>query len=1341
MDSRDLTAFDTVVNCNEDFCSDPENHNKLSFPISGLCAYPTIKKERQSHSVNDIFISNSFTPEHNRRWKPLNASSLMNSVDYKCGRMLQSFYSYDEPLRFTSYRPISSTFDCVNLHFLRTKERLASLKLPAVNNYPLTSSNCSQSIDTTNEKQTMPVLNFTLYKPIEKRMRSLSEASLHHVCAFKESTNTEPSVNLSLGHYEKELNYLKQQLIKRTKETEKIADELMHVKHEEKQFDNHLRELTKDSTIKADTIAKLKEKVSELYVEVESLRCTHLEALCHQKDLEKEIDNLRCSRDWYADQLFLTQSARDRFQNEPDKIQSLLRDSSEINHRLTHENACLQAQLACSKASLADAKRNLSRQLESIRIDMIEREAIFERISAERASFENISRQRADEIRELQIQVSNLQMELKVNEEHLLHQKGILLKTQRALEVSESRCNELQNMLNSFEREHSAKENYLNDQISKYNIILESLKEYDEGHKNKGILIDEILEEKATLTAALSSIQCEKETLNDYLVGLKDNLIRVEESFSILKSEIESKSTHIAELTSQRDDMIHKIATLQDQLSSYWTVIESLKKEKEELNSALKVLHLELENYRKDFNKLNFPSEKADFSMQTAFERSLETESIMPSHVTGFPASKSTDVHFPDSNIKSTANQQENISSPFLMNDSRTAEVVFQLNEIDSSQELHKNERKQIPTNAIPITHSVLSSEECIPCHENPRNPSSLQHSRENCQLNSSLSTNEIQNSCLTTNQTTSISINYLSKSYEINQSNSEHVNSDFFNPNNAYPFNNVTYMQLPSSDLLINSDLAPGLQSSNTLTTAYSASNQQHYLNTNVYENQDSNPQYESYHHTYDSNNLPTENSCLLNSGAVCSRIAVSSTEIPSSVNSIHPIYSSTCKQQPVSSEQSVGNVYNCLSDQIPQQDPYYPDRKNTHKISLLTEQDSNGEGIIMEEQDIKNSAHTFAERKINVRLAEYFMHDKQNDQLNVDQNKEYESHYFSPTTEVCGIPKCSYSPFESSNGTYVDNNTGFHPRPCENGELYSKTVILQHSDEQSFYQSPSISEAPNDSGVYSASQSDITTRSSVQQCNASSAPLVPSYDDLKSLENERDYLSELTSILRQNLAEAVNNMTTSQKEAEVQSAIAKREMLAHEEVAKAHNQTLLELDTIKAELIEAQKLVGDLRQEVTSLKEENTALLAREDEKQSHYETEIKSMKTIIKITSDHLSTLAQSLQDVMDEKAMLQEELNHLKSGIRAHLSKFSLFTRMQSHGAPKVVNQSAISLAALGIDVDSLKESVNGDYDILFQKKQRPTFNPSFELLRAELMELENDLLSHGMITSGVALNDR
>nr|CAH8831026.1 unnamed protein product [Trichobilharzia regenti] len=1249
--------------------------------------------------------------------------------------MLQSFYSYDEPLRFTSYRPISSTFDCVDLHFLPTKERLVSLKLPAVNNYPLTSSDCSQSIDTTNKKQTMPVLNFTLYKPIEKRMRSLSEASLHHVCVFKESTNAK---QISMGHYEKELNYLKQQLIKRTKETEKIADELMHVKHEEKQFDNHLRELTKDSTIKADTIAKLKEKVSELYVEVESLRCTHLEALCHQKDLQKEIENLRCSRDWYADQLFLTQSARDRFQNEPDKIQSLLRDSSEINHRLTHENACLQAQLACSKASLADAKRNLSRQLESIRIDMIEREAIFERISAERASFENISRQRADEIRELQIQVSNLQMELKVNEEHLLHQKGMLLKTQRALEVSESRCNELQNMLNNFEREHSAKENYLNDQISKYNIILESLKEYDEGHKNKGILIDEILEEKATLTAALSSIQCEKETLNDYLVGLKDNLIRVEESFSILKSEIESKSAHIAELTSQRDNMIHKIATLQDQLSSYWTVIESLKKEKEELNSSLKILHMEIENYRKDFTKLNFPSEKADFSMQTTFERSLETESIIPSHVTGFSASNSTVVHFPDSNIKSTANQQENISSPFLMNDSRTSEVVFQGNEINSSQELHKNERKQIPTNAIPTTHSVLSSEECITCHENPRSPSSLQHSRENCQLNSSLSTDEIQNSCLTTNQTTSISISYLPKSYEINQSNSEHAISDFFNPNNAYSFNNITYMQLPSSDLLINTDLAPGLQSSNTHTTAYSAGNQQHYLNTNVYENQDNDPQYESYLHSYGSYNLPTENSCLLNSGVVCSKITVSSTEIPSSVNSIQP---STHKQQPVSSEQSVGNIYNCLNDQMPQQGTYFPDKKNTHKISSLTEQDSNFEGIIMEERNIKDSAHTVAEKKISVSLAEYFMHDKQNDQLDVDHNKEFESHYFSPTSEVCEITKCSYSSFESSNRTYVGNNSGFDPRPCENEELYSKTVILQHSDDQSFYQSPSISEAPNDSGVYSASQSDITTRSSVQQCNASSVPLMPSYDDLKSLESERDYLSELTSILRQNLAEAVNNMTTSQKEAEVQSAIAKREMLAHEEVTKVHNQTLLELDTIKAELIEAQKLVGNLRQEVTSLKEENTALLAREDEKQSLYETEIKSMKTIIKITSDHLSTLAQSLQDVMDEKAMLQEELNRLKSGIRAHLSKFSLFTRMQSHGAPKVVNQAAISLAALGIDVDSLKESVNGDFDILFQKKQRHTFNPSFEVLRAELMELENDLASHGMITSGVALNDR
>ncbi|CAH8454437.1 unnamed protein product [Schistosoma turkestanicum] len=1307
----------------------------------------------------------------------------------------------------------------------------------------------------------MPISTSFSYKFKKERIRSLSESSIRHIYLKKKSTEAESGFILSC-HYEKELSYVRQELTERTEEAEEIAHELIRIKNEEKQFTEQLQELTRDGSAKADTIAKLKEKVSELYVEVESLRCSHLQAISHQKDLQKEIDSLKCSRDWYADQLRLAQCVRDRIQNEPGRINNLLRDSSEINHRLAHENACLQAQLACSRAALADAKRNLSRQLESIRVDMIEREAVFKRITAERALFEITSRQRADEIRELKTQVSHFKMELKSTEEHLSLQKNKLLDAERALEVAESRRSELQNQLDAFEREHFTKESYLDDQIARYGIVLESLKDYENGHKSKAILIDEILEEKASLTAALSASKHEKEMLNNYLINLKDNLIRVEESFSILRCEIESKSAQIVELTSQRDNMADKIKSLYNQLSDYYKVIENLQKEKEELNSSLKVLRMEIEDSHNNLNKLDLSLQKTDVAVETvATLQPIELNSVLPSHmIDKVPTLESQTIYYPPGEMETSESQSiavslpNNLSTPDA-NCHSTLDILVDEASCWQSMDLNEN----LYRNAL---HNVA------PASQNANHVTESDHDTQNNRLNSQenhpttpLSTNK--NTFLSRDRSSLVSVHVSFTSCEQNQMESSQAISS--STSQCY-LGNWPYIQ-QLSDSQNGANVNPGFH----ISEAHIKTNQI-YFYPSSHDNL-------SYTHEYKSNayqdNLYACSSKGKRSSDLSWDIAISTNNFlaPSVGSPLDHISNNTnCDEiytDPlVTLEQEVDENSNHLT----QQNTCLSSLSNT-VMAVSTEQDVSYSFTVTEAQNfLTNDCSGYFQEKINesetsVLLAKYFSCDQTN-QANEVFHLENVTDSLLPVNETPISILCSFSPHETCNlidtgsdkpeiselhpnerlnqSTIDSNRNGgdncqyiFNSEP-QNGDslstldelnrvknernnlsehilalqkdlaeavvnltTYRKEAEVQalnvehekvaHQQTLKAHQL-TISELDNAKAelvkmqklVSELRQEVVSSKEEVEllrvredenrslyetEINSMKSELHPNeglnqstidsnrngddncqyifnsepqngdslstLDELNRVKNERNNLSEHILALQKDLAEAVVNLTTYRKEAEVQALNVEHEKVAHQQTLEAHQLTISELDNAKAELVKMQKLVSELRQEVVSSKEEVELLRVREDENRSLYETEINSMKSIVKITTDHLSTLAESLYSALDEKAILQAKLDRLEHGIHGQLQKFRLFTRLELHGESKVVNQCSLgSLAALGIHVENM---VDGNPEMTFHRKSPRKFTPSFECLRTEITELENDLLSRSMLVSDLTQN--
>lgn len=1345
MESKKFKPFDTVVNFNEDFISDCEVHIKTSSSKYGFCSYPGTKEENESQSLNIIAALGSFFQGRDTSRKLLDSDVTTNLQSPENKNLFQNSCSPSEPLKFIGYRPIFGSTNYIDLCSFDTHNRLKPFELSFLGVPLFTSSTHSYYSDdciyNITKQQTMLVSRSFNNKSKKGRVRSLSELSLQHVYHKEKRSVAEAGVYSSCNHYEKELNYLRQELMARTEEAEKIAHERMHAKNEEKQSGDHLRELTKEGSAKTDTINKLKEKVSELYVEVESLRYSHQQAIRHQEDLQKEIDILKCSRDWYANQLRSVQCVSDRVQNEPERIINLLRDSSEINHRLAHEVACLRAQLVCSKAALADAKRNLSRQLKSIRVDMVEREAIFERITTERTLFENISRQRADEIRELQTQVSNFQMELKATKEYILLQKNKLLDAEGALVVAERKRSELQNQLESFEREQFTKENYLDDQISRYGIILESLKVYENGDKSKGILIDEILEEKATLTAALSASQYEKETLNKYLINLKDNLVRVEKSFVILRREIESKSAQIVELTTQRDSMADKIKFLSDQLNDYWEVIEKLRQEKEKLNSSLKVSLTETENSHNNLNKLNLSLQKADGGFETVAKvKHVGSSSLLSSQIINKQLTlESQTIHYFPVAMETFQSQPNTASLPSSVDNFSTS---------DATHSLHIQVNKDSCWQIMNLNRRLSSDAVCdvAPILQNTIGVLDSNYDTQNIGSNSQenypktlLSSDK--NIFWSTDPSSLVSARVLSPSYEQNQMG---LNQTVPYSNSQCYLDNWPYIQQsPDNQNIANVDSGFHISdthiTTNQLRSSYNQQRNIPYLNLYSHDSLNHTDEYKS--------NVQQDNSYTSLSKGECSSDVNCDITLTRN-NILIPRASSPLNHK--TNNLNCDKIYTDPLDTPEQQQNICFSNKNDTCTILSTEQDTNYKCAATDVQNIHTNGWTGKESsrcssnfrvKINesgtpVKLTEYFSNNHQGNQTNEVFHIQNVTTTLLPVTETSESILYSCSSHENSNLTEITESKAERLKLYQVEGSNQSTVISKKSGHE-YCSCSAPSETPNDLRICNTRQSNINTCSLTHTYDTSEALLMSSFDELNCLKSERDKLSEHVSVLQKDLANAVVNLTTYQKEAEIQTLNAEREKVAHQQALEAHQLTIMELNNAKAELDNVQKLVSELRQEVVSSKEEVALLRAHEDENRSLYEMEINSMKSIVKITSDHLSTLAESLYNALSEKAILQREFNHLKNRIHGQLQKFRLFTRLELYDESKIINQVSVDpLAALGIYLENL---VDGNSQISFHIKSPRKFNPSFESLRSEITKLENDLLSRNMLISDSTQN--
>ncbi|VDL86020.1 unnamed protein product [Schistocephalus solidus] len=423
---------------------------------------------------------------------------------------------------------------------------------------------------------------------------------------------------------EGELHQIKASLSQKCQETEQLTKKLTSAQQETASLRGQLTEVKQKSAAKDQAIESLKEKLAQLHADVESFRYAHSQMLENKTDLSAELSSLKQSQQWYSEQLQLTQAARDRLQNELLATQRWLNEGGTSAHQLAQENARLETKLLASEAALADAKRNLSRQLEAIRADIWERESVFEKLVAERSSLESFCQQKSLQLSDCQARITALQNNLAEAENETSSHRSSLEKLSYTLRTVESERDVLKRSVNNLETQLSQQRSAMDEQMTQYATLNEKLSRLDGKNNELTENVNKLLEEKATLEASLRAAQSERLELTSCLNQLKNDMSGLDNKYCALYHELEAKNGELISLLSSRDELTGDLEVLQAGLQAKLNELEELRMENEHLQSTLASFRVENEGLREDMRRLSEALQKAEASIKPACDMAAQ---------------------------------------------------------------------------------------------------------------------------------------------------------------------------------------------------------------------------------------------------------------------------------------------------------------------------------------------------------------------------------------------------------------------------------------------------------------------------------------------------------------------------------------------------------------------------------------------------------------------------------------------------------------------------------------------------------------------------------------------
>lgn len=164
----------------------------------------------------------------------------------------------------------------------------------------------------------------------------------------------------------------------------------------------------------------------------------------------------------------------------------------------------------------------------------------------------------------------------------------------------------------------SQKDRQLEEQCSRYNDLADQLRRGEEAARSREATLEALSQERSGLEVQLGSSRKEKEALDRHIVTLKSDMVRVEESFRSLRSELGAKASELGHVRAMRDDVSRDLAEAREQVTEKEAAVAALTSMQAEAGRALAALRGENEALRGDLTGLRTDLEAAELRLAEA---------------------------------------------------------------------------------------------------------------------------------------------------------------------------------------------------------------------------------------------------------------------------------------------------------------------------------------------------------------------------------------------------------------------------------------------------------------------------------------------------------------------------------------------------------------------------------------------------------------------------------------------------------------------------------------------------------------------------------------------------
>ncbi|KAJ8312435.1 hypothetical protein KUTeg_009808 [Tegillarca granosa] len=327
-----------------------------------------------------------------------------------------------------------------------------------------------------------------------------------------------------------------------------------------------LKELKDEMRAKEMTVQALKNKIAELYVEVQNVMQQKMESDTEARSARNELNSLVNAKNWYQHQLKIAQEARSKLQHELTVVQAQAAAQGGVVERLKTQNTQLQQQLKETQHKAIREKEMLAKHLETIQIDMLDREAAFQEIQRERTFLEDTfnNKLQFEENEKSRIEIL-MQMSSDL-ENQLEKAHSDLKKKQTQIITLENDQIELTKKLALSQENIVERDNTIGELQEKLLEVEVHLKAFQTGLETKESEIWKLKEEKAATEISLKSALEEKASVDKALENLKADMGKVERSFRHMKQELTGKATELENLRSEKLKAQEKLEELTIQM-------------------------------------------------------------------------------------------------------------------------------------------------------------------------------------------------------------------------------------------------------------------------------------------------------------------------------------------------------------------------------------------------------------------------------------------------------------------------------------------------------------------------------------------------------------------------------------------------------------------------------------------------------------------------------------------------------------------------------------------------------------------------------------------------------